>query len=305
MKTLYQLLFDEPSLLVPTLHEDDAFPGRYKKGYGKPELEINVLKIKKAIESLLKNMFFLGQGADVKLNKRQLKILSLLGINDPTKLPVAWTWMSARQSANQVAFAYCLFYENYVYTTDIYARLLGDKSFHKLVRWMMGQGYKPYDTYNTVWVNYQLMLTYANPAWGDESPKGGNEYKIRHTGISAQYDAYARNPVTFGLCIPYGLRYFLEQFNAMNQIVKDFIVERTKKCDGCRYCIQTDKTGKRPLACIPITHKQTTYKLCPYFPGYNYSWTHIDDNLVDKIVEFLAFMDGFANSMIRCKVSRP
>ena len=294
MKKLYQLLFDNPSMVVPTLHEDDAFPSRYKKGYGKPELEVNVLKIKKAIESLLQNMFLIGQGAVVKLNKRQLKILSLLGVGDLTNLPTAWTWMSNRPNANQVVFAYCLFDENHVYTTDIYAHLLGEESFHKLEQWMISQGYKPYDIYKTVWIDYQLTLTYANPAWGDERPNGGNEYKIKNTGISVQYDAYVSDPTALGLCIPYGLKHFLKNFDSMNQKVKDFVVECTKKCDGCRYCIQTDKTGIRPLACISITHKKTEYKLCPYFPGYNYSWTSIDDNLVDNMIALLSFMDGFA-----------
>ncbi len=81
MKRLYQLLFHDPSLVVPTLHEDDAFPSRYKKGYGKPELETNVLKIKNAVEKLLQTMFRIGQGSDLKPNKRQLKILSALTLN--------------------------------------------------------------------------------------------------------------------------------------------------------------------------------------------------------------------------------
>ena len=297
IKKLYQLLFDEPSLIVPTLHEDDAFPTRYKKGYGKPDLQVNMSKYKKAMETLLQNMFLIGQGTDVKLNKRQLKILDLLGIDDFTKLPTAWTWMSKRPGANQTAFAYCLFNKNYAYSTYVYSRLLGEKVFRRLEDWMISQGYKAYDIYKTDWVDYRLTLTYANPAWGKERPNGGFEYKIRHTGISAQYDSYVSNPVSLGLCIPYGLKHFLENFNSMSNNVKDFVVKCTKKCDRCRYCVQTDKTGMRPLAYIPITHDQLKYMLCPYFPGYNYSWTSIDDNLVDNIIALLTFMDGFTKNM--------
>ena len=169
-------------------------------------------------------MFLITQGADVKLNKRQLKILALLGIDDLTKLPMAWTWMSKRPGANQTAFAYCLFKGNYAYSTDVYARLLGEKTFRRLEDWMISQGYKAYDIYSTTWVDYRLTLTYANPAWGKERPNGGFEYKIRHTGISAQYDSYVSNPVSFGLCIPYGLKHFLENFNSMSNNVKDFVI---------------------------------------------------------------------------------
>ncbi len=294
MKRLYELLFDQPSLIVPTLHEDDAFPTRYKKGYGKPELQLYISKCKKDMECLFQSMYLLGQNADVKLNKRQRNILSLLGITNFTKLPAAWTWMSNRKGANQVAFTYCLFNENYVYATDVYARLLGEKEFRRLEEWMISQGYKAYDIYNVTASDCRLSLSYANTAWGNERPNGGNEYKVRHTGISAQYDAYVNTPASFGLCIPYGLKLFLENFDSMSQRNKEFVMSRTKKCDGCRYCVQTDKTGKRPLACIPITYAQTEYMLCPYFPGYSYSFTSIDDNLVDTIIDFLVFMDGFA-----------
>lgn len=78
----------------------------------------------------------------------------------------------------------------------------------------------------------------------------------------------------------------------MSPAVKAFVIERTKKCDGCRYCVQTDKTGNRPLACIPISYEKVEYQLCPYFPGYQYSWTSIDDELVDNMIEFLTFMDS-------------
>jgi hypothetical protein len=52
MKSLYQLAFNEPLLFVPSLHEDDAYPNRYKKSYGKPELVNNMRKFLKAMDSL-------------------------------------------------------------------------------------------------------------------------------------------------------------------------------------------------------------------------------------------------------------
>lgn len=142
-----------------------------------------------------------------------------------------------------VAFAYCLFDETYVYSIDVYARLFSEKPFRRLEKWMLSQGYKPYDRYKTDWIDYQLTLAYANPAWNDELPNIGNEYKIKHTGISAQYDAYVRDPAALGLC-------------------------------------------------IPISYEKVEYQLCPYFPGYQYSWTSIDDELVDNMIEFLSFMDS-------------
>jgi hypothetical protein len=69
------------------------------------------------------------------------------------------------------------------------------------------------------------------------------------------------------------------------------VVARTKKCDRCRYCVQTDKTGKRPLANLPVSYSGRELHLCPYFPGYNYCWTALSDDLVDDMIAMMGFMD--------------
>jgi len=107
INNLYQLAFNEPLLFVSKLHDDDAYPSRYKKPYGKPKLITDMKKFIKAIEALLQNMFLLGQSNDVMLNKRQQSILSRLGIEDLTDLPSAWMWMSRKESANLLDFSYC------------------------------------------------------------------------------------------------------------------------------------------------------------------------------------------------------
>lgn len=294
IKALYKLAFDEPQLFVPALHEDDAYPNRFNKSsYSKPDLQVNMRKFMKAMDVLLQNMFLMGQGSSVKLNKRQQIILSRLGIDNYTSLPTAWTWMSTRPETNLIAFSYSFFKEDYPYTSDIYARLLGEEAFHKLENWMISQGYKRYDIYDVTASDCNLSLTYANPAWSKERPSGGFEYKIRHTGISARYDAFVKKPPVFGLCIPNGLKPYLDAFDSMSKENQSFILDHTKRCDGCRYCVQTDKTGSRPLACIPIEYKNNKYNLCPYFPGVGFSWTSIDNALVEQLIEMLTFMDKF------------
>ncbi len=298
IKNLYQIAFDDPLLFVASLHEDDAYPSYIKSSYGKPELQVNMKKFSKTIDILLQNMFLIGQGSEVKLDKRQKGILSKLGINDFTNLSAAWVWMSTRPDSGLTDFSFCLFNKNYPYTSDIYARLLGEAAFRKLEDWMIAQGYKRFDIYNITASDCKLSLSYANPIWSEEQPNGGFEYKIRHTGISARYDPYFKNPVVFGLCIPNGLKTYLEAFNSADNSVQNFIIEHTKKCDGCRYCVQTDKTGTRPLAIIKVVHGGKEYNLCPYFPGYSYRWSSINDELVERLIEMLAFMDKFAKRTI-------
>jgi hypothetical protein len=293
IKNLYQLAFNEPMLFVSTLHEDDAYPSRYKKSYGKPGLINDMRKFIKEMDSLLQNMYLIGQDSKNKINKKQQEILSKLDINNFSKLPKAWTWMSKRSKSNIVEFMYCLFDRDYPYSSDIYASLLGESSFRKLENWLIKQGYKRFDINKPTASDCKLTLTYANPLWSKEAPKGGFEYKIKHTGISAQYDFYVKQPAVFGLCIPNGLKVYLDAFDTMSEKNKNFVINHTKKCDGCKYCVQTDKTGSRPLAFIQVIYEQKKQNLCPYFPGYCYSWTNINDDLVDHLIEMLSFMDKF------------
>jgi len=292
IKGLYQLAFDEPLLFVPALHEDDAYPNRFNRTpYGKPELQKSMKKFTKAVDALLLTMFQLSQG-----NNRQIAILSRLGIEDYTNLPPAWSWMANREGANITAFTHCLFRRDYPYASDVYARLLGEAGFKKLENWMLAKGYGRFDMLASTESDCKLALTIANPKWGAGPPSGGFLYKIKHTGISVRYDYYAANPAVLGLCIPGGLKPYLQAFDAMDKELQAFVVKHTTKCWGCNYCVQTDKTGKRPKAYIPIQFENEGYKLCTYFPGYSFCWTHIDDALADELIRMLSFMDRFAPS---------
>ena len=104
------------------------------------------------------------------------------------------------------------------------------------------------------------------------------------------YDHFVFRPAVFAICIP-KMKNLLMLFSSMEQDLKDFVVDRTKKCDGCRYCVQTDKSGKRELAKIAITNRGANYDLCPYFPGYNFCWERLDTRLVEKMIQMLDFMD--------------
>ena len=224
LSNLYKLAFNEPLLFVSQLHEDDAYPSRYKKPYGKPNLILDMKKFTNAVDSLLQNMFLLGKGEDVKLNKRQLTILSKLGIDDINNLPSAWLWMAKREFASLVSFSYCLFDKDYPYASDIYARLLGETAFRKLENWMLENGYKRFTITDITTSDCKLSFAVANPKWNSNPPSGGFEYKIRHTGISAQYDFYTVNPPAFGLCIPNGMKVYLNAFDSMDSKLQKFVV---------------------------------------------------------------------------------
>lgn len=157
---------------------------------------------------------------------------------------------------------------------------------------MLEHGYKRYVLHHATASDCNLILTIVNPARSPEPPRGGFEYKITHTGVSMQYDFYTREPATIGICIPNGMKPYLAAFPLMERELQAFVIDRTKKCDMCRYCVQTDHTKTRPLAHTLIDFNGAAYQLCHFFPGYQYSWTSLDEALADRIIMMLSFMDG-------------
>ncbi|MGI6207593.1 MAG: hypothetical protein ACOYEW_05195 [Anaerolineae bacterium] len=290
MEGLYRLLLAEPNLIVRDLHEDDAFPNRFNRAsYGKPKLMDHMRKATKAVDALLETMVRMAtEPGAVKVSARQRAILERLGVGHSGALPVAWTWMATRPGSSLLSFSRCLFKDGYPYASAVYARLLGDENaFARLENWLIARGYTRYD-----YLDGKMSLEYANPAWDERPPRGGFEYRVRHTGVSLRFDEYAVKPAVLGLCIPKGLKPFLEAFDRMDARVKDFVVSRTKKCDGCGYCTQTDKTGTRPRPSVPIEHEGRRYRFCPYFPGYRYCWAEVGEALVDDLTAMMEFMDS-------------
>jgi hypothetical protein len=111
-----------------------------------------------------------------------------------------------------------------------------------------------------------------------------------HYGISAEYTAYAVIPQFLVLRI-IEMKNILLKFERMSPELKKFTIQHTKKCDDCRYCTQTDKSGKRKQIYITVSY-EGEYKLCPLYPGFTFSFTKLDDLLVTNLIAFLDFMEG-------------
>jgi hypothetical protein len=124
-------------------------------------------------------------------------------------------------------------------------------------------------------------------SYGDPDDKVKSAWAERtHGGIEVIYEELGRNQFTIALRLPY-FKEILQNSDRMNERVKDFVVSTNRKCDGCRFCIQTDKTGKRPLAFLPFEDQ----KLCPLFPSFQYRWKTLDHKTVDNFIEMLNFID--------------
>lgn len=109
-------------------------------------------------------------------------------------------------------------------------------------------------------------------AWGERS----------HSGIEVSFEDLRLEPCFIWIRMPM-FKTILEHINEIPVETAKFISDWTKTCDGCRYCIQTDKTGTRPLAAIKINGSNK----CPYFPGFSMNWRNLSQELSANILAVL------------------
>lgn len=99
-------------------------------------------------------------------------------------------------------------------------------------------------------------------------------------GIEISYEDTKINPGVLSLRLPFYSE-VLTYANQLSREVKEFALNHTKTCDGCRYCVQMDKTGKKPLAAITVEN----IKKCPYYPSFSYRFTEMNKNLAGELLK--------------------
>ncbi len=321
MKGLYQLLLRQPELLFPSLHPDDFLTYRFNKSLdGKPKVQATMRAAQKRLDELLNKLIELAQGqmeagrltvpSAVKIPAAHRRVLSALGVQETrgkdtvcldcgnAGLAEAWRWMATREDAVEVSrwvtredvlrllFSRCLFHPAHSYATDIFRPLFENtQAFERLVAFLEENGYERTDNRDG-----RVALDYAKEYGPKPSPLKDAWAERTHGGISLQYDWQMDEPACLCLRVPM-LAELLRRVDEMDGRTRRFLVGTTKKCNGCRYCVQLDKTGKRPLASVPVTEGGQTVRLCPIFPGYTYCWTRLDDGLVDDLIAALTCFD--------------
>lgn len=122
-------------------------------------------------------------------------------------------------------------------------------------------------------------------AWADKS----------HLGIEISYEDLCITPATLHLRLP-RIAELLSRFDEIPDEAKKLIREKLKNCDGCRYCVQTDKSGTRPLAAIAVE----SAKKCPYFPSFTLRWNEVSEELPKQIMSILEAYTilGISNNIV-------
>jgi hypothetical protein len=310
LTTLFHNLYNNPLLLFSKINQDDYFTRRFNKS--SENKQISYTKMKKCIKSmqdLLEFIYNIGkisrQNSDIfvidsgiKFHKKYLHILEqcdiehskdgsqvLLRSRKYPELFHCWKWLSTSPEHSLTHFISCMFDKNHAYTSSIYSRLsCNEEAFKILESFLIENGYTRVDNRDNK-VNLDYVKEYDKKDNVLKEPFG----ERTHGGISAQYDGLMKNPPIYSLRIPY-YKTLLEQSEKMPDEVKNFIVNTGKKCDGCRYCVQMDKTGKKQFPYITVRNEKE-YNMCFYFPSFQYCWEELDLSTANNISKLLSFAD--------------
>ncbi len=312
LKELVARLYDDPTLLSLPSREDDSY-GDWELQKKKPKLIVEMKAIQKKINEFYLLLMQLGRfgtvcGDSLHVDKAYLKLyggmvkkLDRLGLScedageksvfrceaHPGLFP-AWKLLvrGADKQANPVIFfSRGMFDPGYSYPSAIFASIAGEKqAFEALQSFFVQNGYKRVDCREN-----QVSLDWVRNYGKKEEPLKGSWAEREHGGLSVWFDYSRRNQVFFGLRVP---RYkeVLGHFDGMEDRLKEFVISKTKQCNNCGYCTQTDKTGTRKMQYTTVSYKGE-YNLCQLYPGFTYVWTRIDENTANNIMAFLSFID--------------
>ncbi len=85
-------------------------------------------------------------------------------------------------------------------------------------------------------------------------------------------------------------RLLLKEYGTWDEETRAFVFGRLKTCDGCGYCTQTDKTGRRPRLCAELVSGGETALKCPLFPWF--TWNDPALRGMDKLLSLFEKADA-------------
>ena len=86
-----------------------------------------------------------------------------------------------------------------------------------------------------------------------------------------------------------GFRKLLGYYSQMDYELGELCYTRTKVCDNCGYCTQTDKSGKRAKLALPLTYPGGVTLKCPLWPWF--TWNDLDMQTVKKMKMLYQFAE--------------
>ncbi len=84
-------------------------------------------------------------------------------------------------------------------------------------------------------------------------------------------------------------RLLLGHYEEMEYALKELCFIRTKVCDNCGYCTQTDKSGQRKKLALPLKYPDGEMLKCPLWPWF--TWSELDGETISKMERLFLFAE--------------
>ncbi len=298
LKELIARIYQKPSLLNFPEEKDDFFEV-WMLNKDKPELDDKMRKIEKTLLDFYAYLYKLGECGEVKDNKlyvsknnmrfvkKRLQQLEEFGLSSESneastifyseeypELFAAWKLLCDKMPGSAkgeiVQFIYCMYDTQNYYAEHLFGNIIDDSTLIRgLEHFFEENGFqRSFDEFGIHW----------EKAYQDKQ-KG-------NSGFSFSWKK--RDQMTFSFHVP-NFRLLLYHFDEMNYELKELIYSRTKNCDGCGYCTQMDKTGKRTPLVMELDFNGNKSGKCPLFP--NLTWRYIDTKEVESIKGLFRFAE--------------
>lgn len=189
------------------------------------------------------------------------------------KLFPAWKLHSSIPADNRTkhnrmtAFLHGSFNGKQYSAAELFSRVSRAQDIEELENYFIAKGY--HCEYN------ELQVTYEK------------EYPKKQKALMrVQYDWRRQNPLLFVFKSP-RFSEVIKTYDQMDDALKELVFYRTKTCDGCGYCVQTDKTGKSPILSLMLEYDSVKLMKCPLFPALHWNKpTPAMQHLVKKLFDY-------------------
>ena len=100
-------------------------------------------------------------------------------------------------------------------------------------------------------------------------------------GFQIGYNPRKYKPFQFGTANGIGEKAMLEDFDNLDEDLKEHFINICRPCSGCRNCV---KGGKNEMFTTKVSYNGKDYALCPCFP--NHSWDTMDRRFIDLLFKY-------------------
>jgi len=115
------------------------------------------------------------------------------------------------------------------------------------------------------------------------------EYPDKERGyLHISYRLRDRLQMCYEFRVP-SFRLLLGYYYEMEYALGELCFVRTKVCDNCGYCTQTDKSGQRKKLALPLRYPNGEQLKCPLWPWF--TWNELDEESIAKMEKLFLFAE--------------